>query len=490
MERLEQRESGAQRVPRTLGNRVFSGGELSIDIGGLLRCLSRDGYDIEPLPSEEPFAAQAGTPAYTYNQYSPPYDFEPTRSDSFSLRRDLNMDDPDLAWPAWKFDMKRDDLFTKLHDQYNTFTFNIQDPEAFHHDVYEISRDAETTDEFHHLMADRQRQRLRELHESLESLAVEIIANPKLMDSEHWQYALQLFRTKSFDSIVRYFASYLPENYLDRHDNVSVASSSYSDTNSVKTTSTTASSVDDAQLPRFFDDETVMSKEPLSIHTNIRPSHVVDGPLSPPQSEAMDSASSVSSPTDLESRGFSSNPPSRSMSFSGSESGPFGSDMTRSLIHDDDDETSQSDDCDTAVTSEADCAEIRSSLDTLDDKEQQALDTQDDDFEDDFPTAQFPEDAYDAFDFINDTLESDTPTPRQETVASCYVEYKSIASRRFPSPHRRSPSPSPKFHFSHRREGSPRKEVKRSPDEALSKIQKPMVDPIRRRTTTGRKRRD
>lgn len=143
--------------------------------------------------------------------------------------------------------MKRDDLFTKLHDQYNTFTFNLQDPEAFHHDVYEISRDADTTDEFHRLMADRQRQRICELHESLESLAVEIIANPKLMDSEHWQYALQLFRTKSFDSIVRYFASYLPDNYIDRHDHqdhdtISIASSSsFSETNSIKTEGTTAS---------------------------------------------------------------------------------------------------------------------------------------------------------------------------------------------------------------------------------------------------------
>lgn len=397
------------------------------------------------------------------------------------------MDDPGWAWPAWKFGMKRDDLFTKLHDQYNTFTFTLQDPEAFHHDVYEISRDADTPDEFHRLMAERRSQRLRELNDSLESLAVEIIANPKLMDSDHWQFALQLFRTKSFDSIVRYFASYIPDNYIDRHDNASVASSSFSDTNSVKTASTTASSVDDTHIPSFLDDEEiVMTKEPLSIHTNIHSSHVVDGPLSPPQSEAM-SESEVSSPVDLESHRYSSNPPSRSMSFSGSESGPFGPDLTRSLVHDDD-ETSQSGDSDTTVTSESDCAESRSSLDTFG-VEEQALDTLEDDFEDEFPTAQFPEDTFDTFDSINDTLESDTPTPQQETIASSYVEYKSVLSRRIPSPHRRSPSPSPKHHLSHRREGSPRKELKRSPDEASSKIQKPILDPVRRRNM-GRRRLD
>ncbi|KAH7156452.1 hypothetical protein EDB81DRAFT_880770 [Dactylonectria macrodidyma] len=393
----------------------------------------------------------------------------------------LDIDDPGWSWPAWKFGMKRDDLFTKLHDQYNTFSFNIQDPEAFHHDVYEISRNADTTDEFHRLMADRQRQRLTELHESLESLAVEIIANPKLMDSEHWQYALQLFRTRSFDSIVRYFASYLPDNYLDQHETASVSSSTYSETNSVKTESTSASSVDDASLPRFFgDDEFVMTKEPLSIHTNIRSSSVVEAPLSPPNSEAMHSDSCACSPAaDLESHGYSSNPPSRSMSFSGSESGPFVPDLKRSHV-DDDDETSQSDDCESAVTS--DCAESPSSMaKTI--EEEHVHDDFDEDFEDEFPVAQFPEDAIDAFDFNNDTLDSDTPTPRQETIASCYIEYKSVVSRRIPSPHRRSPSPSPRYHR------SSLMEIRRSPDESLSKIQKPTPDPIRRRAV-GRRRLD
>lgn len=396
------------------------------------------------------------------------------------------MDDPGWSWPAWKFGMKRDDLFTKLHDQYNTFSFNIQDPEAFHHDVYEISRDADTPDEFHRLMADRRRQRLSELHESLESLAVEIIANPKLMDSEHWQYAIQLFRTKSFDSIVRYFASYLPQNYLDRndsHDAISV-SSSYSETNSVKTESTTASSLDDASITSFFGDDIVMTKDPLSIHTKI-PSHI-GVPLSPPNSEVPDTLeeSAASSPAaDLASREYSSTPSSRSMSFSGSESEPFVPDLTRSHVHDDD-ETSQSDDCDSAVTSMSDCAESPSPLDETNDEE---YDHDVEDLEEDIPAAQFPEDAFDAFDFTSDdTPTSGTPTPRQESIASCYIEYKSTASRRFPS-HRRSPSPSPKHYFAYRREATSFKDIRRSPDEAISKVQKPITDAIRRRTG-GKKR--
>ncbi|CAK7266632.1 hypothetical protein SEPCBS57363_002188 [Sporothrix epigloea] len=123
------------------------------------------------------------------------------------------MEDPDVAWPAWKFGMKRDALFTTLHDQYNTFQSNIQDPDAFHHDVYEIANEAASTVEFHNLLATRRDQRLRELNESLESASFEIIANPALVGTSQWEHALQLFRTRSLDSLVRYFASYLPSTH-------------------------------------------------------------------------------------------------------------------------------------------------------------------------------------------------------------------------------------------------------------------------------------
>jgi hypothetical protein len=150
------------------------------------------------------------------------------------------------------------------------------------------------------------------------------------------------------------------------------------------------------------------------------------------------------------------------MLFSGSDSGPFLPDLPRSLVHDDD-ETSQSDDNDDVVISDSDCAESQSSLDTMDEEEQPHEYEDGLEEEDEFPTAQFPEDASDAFDFCNDTPESDdTPTPRQETIASCYIEYKSVAAWRIPSP-RRSTSPSPKSH-TYRREASVLKDIRRSPE--------------------------
>ncbi|OAA55259.1 hypothetical protein SPI_08354 [Niveomyces insectorum RCEF 264] len=157
------------------------------------------------------------------------------------------MDDPGWSWPAWKFGMRRDALLTTLHERYNTFQSTIQDPDAFHHDVFEIANEATTTDDFHRLLADRREQRLRELNDSLESASYEIIANPALIGTAQWELALQLFRTRSLDSLVRYFASYLPADHRWNHRDTQYTSSS------TKTTQRTL--LDDAPL----------THEPLSI---------------------------------------------------------------------------------------------------------------------------------------------------------------------------------------------------------------------------------
>ncbi|KAH7191283.1 hypothetical protein DER44DRAFT_107033 [Fusarium oxysporum] len=124
------------------------------------------------------------------------------------------MDDPLGTWPAWKFGMKQEDVFTKLHDQYNTYTIPIQDVEAFYCDIAEISYEAQSTAEFHHLANHRRQQRLSELNKSLESASLEIIGNPKLIKMPQWEHAVRLFQTNSLDSLVRYFASYLPTDHI------------------------------------------------------------------------------------------------------------------------------------------------------------------------------------------------------------------------------------------------------------------------------------
>jgi hypothetical protein len=398
------------------------------------------------------------------------------------------MEDPGWAWPAWKFGMKRSDLFNTLHDQYNTFTFTLQDPEAFHHDVYEISHNADTADKFHQLMAARQQQRLRELNESLETLAVEIIANPKLMETDQWQHAVQLFRTKSYDSIVRFFASYLPDDYLNRHNDShsTCSSSSFSETDSVHTVSTKASSVDDAICSILESDCTSdapdMTEEPCQLDPDsIFDSAARHAPPSPPESEVeiLEHTAAV----EVEAVSFRTGTRARTLSFSPAESELFGSDMLRPILLPDDDESSQYD-RESTIATVSDCTDGRSSLDCVEGPNQLPIIEIPDD-EDDLLTAQHPEDDFDIFHDVYDTLDSDTPTPKQEMPAFPYAEYQSSASRRRPSPTRRSPLS--RHTASHRDAGSPMHDIRRSPEEALSRIQKPMAEPVWMRTRSRRR---
>lgn len=116
-------------------------------------------------------------------------------------------------WPYWKFGMKQNDLHDSLHIKYNTISTAIQDPEAFHHDVYELSTRADTFSEFEQLMTERKTLRLKELDDMLEDASLQIVGCPNLIGTDQWPLAVQLFRTKSFDSLVRYFASYLPDEH-------------------------------------------------------------------------------------------------------------------------------------------------------------------------------------------------------------------------------------------------------------------------------------
>lgn len=222
------------------------------------------------------------------------------------------MDDiPDTcwSWPHWKFGLKGDDLFTTLHDRYNTIPSPILDAEAFHHDVFEIAHRAESVDEFHRLLEHRRRQRLRELKDTLESLAFEITGNPSLIGIAQWPHAVHLFRTQSLDSLVRYFASYMPS---DHPWCKSVGSASNSETAS------SVGSGQDSHGPSFDDGHSVMTDE-----TSEYPSSPdkLESFTHSPRSLTVCSDSSAASPIDDARPDFDLPPltPVRTLSFSESE---------------------------------------------------------------------------------------------------------------------------------------------------------------------------
>jgi len=381
------------------------------------------------------------------------------------------MDDPGLAWPYWKFGLKRDDLFTKLHDQYNTFPSSIQDPEAFHHDVYEVSHEARSTDDFHRLLADRKQQRLRELNSSLESASLEIIANPSLIGTEQWQYALQLFRTKSLDSLVRYFASYLPHDHSWHHPDCGTPSVS------------DASSVDSATHSHgsFFDDESaVVVHEPFSISASVSAS--IHDHLPPsPRSMTMCSEDHAYMLDNLT--------PARSLSFSESESERFTLQDSRSHLHDDD--ASQPCDPGSPVTSVSDMSDT-APFEML---EKEDVDGETDaDHSGSTKAGQLSEE-------MDDT---ETPTPKPEPRSGSFMDAKpSLPHRRHRSlsPSRPHPLSQVDTQLSHhdirkphrtprllRRRGcSPGQERRSRPGQPAARIRKPLPDPIRPRPRERRR---
>ncbi|KAI0855508.1 hypothetical protein F4860DRAFT_496056 [Xylaria cubensis] len=346
------------------------------------------------------------------------------------------MDEPDggCSWQAWKFGMKRQDLYTKLQDQYNTVTLSIQDPDAFHHDVCEISKTAVDLDEFHRMLEQRKQLRLDQLNESLQSASVEIIANPKLIGTDQWQHAIQLFRTRSFDSLVRYFSSYLPDDH---------EWSSFSQ---------------DPTTKPFFDEvddpTPILTHEPLSfmggVSTNLIPaSHL---PPSPRSLTMCSDSSSVSTPA-------------RTLSFS--EPGSDAMLLSTTLTAEYDDETSQWDDPDTPTTP---MSEI-SDMNPLENHTNHKYAKNHDVHEQSNPSAPLPP-SYSE----DSAQESETPTPREITTDS-YMS-REVSTK----PLKVMPSPSKYTPLERRvREGSPGslRARRRSPE--IGRIQKPCPDSTRAR---------
>lgn len=385
--------------------------------------------------------------------------------------------------------MKREDLFGALHDQYNTFPSSIQDPEAFHHDVFEISHEAASTDDFHRRMHARKSQRLAELNDLLSSAAVEIIANPNLIGTSQWQYALQLFRTKSLDSLVRYFASYLPDDHPWHR----------SDHSSSITDSDVSDSVASSLESSFFADKPVLTHEPEPLSVDVdadaaAPPHHHQQQSLPLSPRSMTMCSDSSSTADMVAHTayvLHNLTPARTMSFSGSESEHFGLKESCPALHDDD--ASQPSEAQTPVSSVADLSEMHHHDDfvVVSDVEAEMIVHG---HHDECPADKTP---------AGGPVDSETPTPRREAAASAGFFEPSLSSPSLSSLRRHSRSPEQTRRSashaaaarapssrSRRRDAysPPSRTRRRSPAESVGRIRKQLPDPAPSSRPRGRRR--
>ncbi|KAI1112155.1 hypothetical protein F5Y14DRAFT_453283 [Nemania sp. NC0429] len=112
-------------------------------------------------------------------------------------------------WPSSKFGMRLDEIFTTLHDRFNTWSMPIQDWEAFHHDVWEISTAAKTKEELMTNLEKRMKQRIEETAEVWSLVGVHCAAGRSILPDPHWAHACQFFRTKSWDYMLAFLFDFL-----------------------------------------------------------------------------------------------------------------------------------------------------------------------------------------------------------------------------------------------------------------------------------------
>ncbi|KAJ0123554.1 hypothetical protein J7T55_012019 [Diaporthe amygdali] len=108
--------------------------------------------------------------------------------------------------------MKPEDLFTTLPRDWNCITLPMQDADAFHRDILELSRVARDRQDFTRLLAERRDARQQELWNIWFYTFRRLASSPRLIDERcgSWPHAMHIYHSKSFDSYVRYFAELLP----------------------------------------------------------------------------------------------------------------------------------------------------------------------------------------------------------------------------------------------------------------------------------------
>jgi hypothetical protein len=119
-------------------------------------------------------------------------------------------DNSSWRWAWWKFNMKPEDLFTTLAEQYNTVPCNIQDRTAFHHDVSELAAKAKDEDDFRRELALRRDQRLDDIRQALEDINLELVYSSATTINDHFLPAFLNFTSNhSLDSLALLFQALL-----------------------------------------------------------------------------------------------------------------------------------------------------------------------------------------------------------------------------------------------------------------------------------------
>ncbi|KAM4060796.1 hypothetical protein HRG_001673 [Hirsutella rhossiliensis] len=121
---------------------------------------------------------------------------------------------PEYQWPFWNVGCREADLFGELHQRFNEVpnpTF-IQDPDAFHADVFELARDSANKDEFIARLQERRDLRLKELDDFRRKIYILLRSGFTSLDDNQVCRLMHMNLFATLDSIVALYASLLAPN--------------------------------------------------------------------------------------------------------------------------------------------------------------------------------------------------------------------------------------------------------------------------------------
>lgn len=125
---------------------------------------------------------------------------------------DYFLEHPDHCWEAGKLGMDLDEVFTTLPRQFNLMAIPILDRDAFRLETQHVSSVAHDRTEFFELLQVRLEARRKEQLDMMMHTLSLLAWDPRQIDetgAKHWGHAMHIYRSKSFDTIVRFLAGFL-----------------------------------------------------------------------------------------------------------------------------------------------------------------------------------------------------------------------------------------------------------------------------------------
>jgi hypothetical protein len=125
----------------------------------------------------------------------------------------VNLDEePQYLQQSWRIGYELKDVFSILHEKFNTVPMFIQDRDAFYSDVAELISNASDKEDFDAKLQERREQRLKELKDFERNIKSWMIRGHSPLNDDQMKAFIDLCREASLNSLILFLTSLLVPN--------------------------------------------------------------------------------------------------------------------------------------------------------------------------------------------------------------------------------------------------------------------------------------